>query len=39
MQEQKIIVIGKTTAKAIPQGINYKISNETTIESCMELVD
>lgn len=36
--EQEIIVIGKTTAKAIPKGINYKISKETTIESCMELL-
>ena len=32
-----LIVIGKTTAKAVPKGIEYHISEKTTIESCMEL--
>ena len=32
-----IIVIGKTTAKALPEGMEYFISEKTTIESCMEL--
>jgi len=33
----KIIVIGKTTAKALPKNVKYHISENTTIESCMEL--
>lgn len=37
-QENKIIVIGKTTAKALPEGINYQICEKTSIQSCMELV-
>jgi uroporphyrinogen-III synthase len=32
-----IIVIGKTTAKALPKGLKYTISQETTIESCIKL--
>ena len=32
-----LIVIGKTTAKAVPKGIEYHISEKTTIESCVEL--
>ncbi len=32
-----VIVIGKTTAKALPEGIEYIISPKTTIESCMEI--
>lgn len=32
----KIIVIGKTTAKALPQGFSYTIAKENTIESCIE---
>lgn len=32
-----LIVIGKTTAKAVPQGVEYHISEKTTIASCMEL--
>jgi len=35
-QTHKIIVIGKTTAKALPNGVNFIISDETTIKSCME---
>jgi uroporphyrinogen-III synthase len=31
-----VIVIGKTTAKALPKGINFIISKETTIESCIK---
>lgn len=34
----KVIVIGKTTAKALPQGINYIIAKEKTIESCLEAI-
>lgn len=33
----KVIVIGETTAKALPQGIKYLLPEETTIESCIEL--
>jgi len=36
-QEQTIIVIGKTTAKAIPAGFTSLISAKTTIESCIEI--
>ena len=35
--EQKVIVIGTTTAKALPTKINYKISDKTSIKSCLEL--
>ncbi|QOY55023.1 uroporphyrinogen-III synthase [Candidatus Sulfurimonas marisnigri] len=35
--DSKIIVIGKTTAKSIPKNIEYKVSKETSIESCIEL--
>ena len=34
---QKIIVIGKTTAKALPKGIKPILSPDTTIESCMQI--
>ncbi len=37
-QSHKVIVIGKTTAKALPQNIKYQISQNTTIQSCMKLV-
>ncbi len=37
-ETHNIIVIGKTTAKALPQGVEYQISKETTIKSCMELI-
>ncbi len=33
----KIIVIGKTTAKALPKDLEYIVSEKTTIESCIEL--
>jgi len=36
--KNKIVVIGKTTAKAIPKGFEYSISKDTTIESCMQEV-
>jgi len=36
-QKAKVIVIGKTTAKALPKNIKYTLSKETTIESCMEI--
>lgn len=32
----RVIVIGKTTAKALPRGVKYIISSDTTIESCLE---
>ncbi len=35
--EQKIIVIGTTTAKALPTNTKYKISDKTSIESCVKL--
>jgi len=36
-KESKIIVIGNTTAKALPKNSNYIISKYTTIESCIEI--
>ena len=36
-QEQTIIVIGKTTAKALPGEINYILSDKTSIESCIQI--
>jgi len=35
--DANIIVIGKTTAKALPKNLSYIISNETTIQSCVEI--
>ena len=37
LQSHKIIVIGTTTAKAIPKNCTYILSNETTIESCIQI--
>ena len=34
---QKIIVIGKTTAKALPKGTECIISPQTTVESCIKI--
>jgi uroporphyrinogen-III synthase len=34
--ENKVVVIGTTTAKALPKGIECFVSKETTIESCIE---
>jgi len=34
---QKIIVIGKTTAKALPKDIDYILSPDTTVESCIQI--
>ena len=36
-KKSKVIVIGKTTAKAVPKNTEYVLSHETTIESCMEI--
>lgn len=36
---QKVIVIGKTTANAIPKNSNFVISSETTIESCVKIAN
>ncbi|MEA3371897.1 MAG: uroporphyrinogen-III synthase [Campylobacterota bacterium] len=36
-KKSKIIVIGKTTAKAVPKNREYILSKETTIDSCMEI--
>nr|WP_321267727.1 uroporphyrinogen-III synthase [uncultured Sulfurimonas sp.] len=33
----KIVVIGTTTAKALPSDLKYEISKNTSIESCMEM--
>lgn len=33
----KAVVIGKTTAKSIPKGINYEISSKTSVEECIKL--
>ena len=33
---QKIVVIGTTTAKAIPHGVSYKIAEEPTMQSCLK---
>ena len=33
----KVIVIGKTTAKAVPKNIEYILSSKTSIESCIEI--
>ena len=37
LQRHKIVVIGKTTAKALPKNCSYILSDETTIESCMQI--
>jgi len=36
-QQAKVVVIGKTTARAVPKNIKYILSKKTTIESCMEI--
>ncbi len=36
-QENKIIVIGKTTAQALPQGIDFFMSEKRTVQSCVAL--
>lgn len=35
--DAKVIVIGKTTAESLPDGVEYLISEKTSIESCIEL--
>jgi len=35
-QDNKVVVIGKTTAKALPQNAQFVISKKTTIESCFQ---
>ena len=35
----KVIVIGKTTAKALPQNIDYTISEEKTINGCFKILN
>jgi uroporphyrinogen-III synthase len=37
-KNHKIIVIGKTTAKALDPKLDYMVSSETTIKSCLDLV-
>jgi len=34
----KVIVIGKTTAKSLPYGVDFIVSKETTIESCLNSI-
>jgi len=36
-KNQHIIVIGKTTAKALPKDINYTLSDKTSIDSCIAI--
>jgi len=36
--KSKVIVIGKTTAKVLPKNVEYYISKDRTIDSCIELV-
>ncbi|MFT5661025.1 MAG: uroporphyrinogen-III synthase [Sulfurimonas sp.] len=38
-EQSSVIVIGKTTAKALPTNIEYKVSEKTTVQSCIDLVD
>lgn len=35
--DAKVVVIGETTAKALPDAIEYKISEKTSIDSCIEM--
>ncbi|MEA2091974.1 MAG: uroporphyrinogen-III synthase [Campylobacterota bacterium] len=35
--DTKVVVIGKTTAKALPEHIEYEVAKKTSIESCVEL--
>ncbi|HIP21201.1 MAG TPA: uroporphyrinogen-III synthase [Sulfurimonas sp.] len=36
-ENHKVIVIGKTTAKALPSQVDYLITNETSIDSCLAI--
>ncbi len=38
-KDKEVIVIGKTTAKALPKQIKYKIAKEKTIQSCFEEIE
>ena len=38
-KEHTVIVIGKTTAKALPPSTNYKVAQKTTIQSCLALIN
>ena len=38
-KDKKVIVIGKTTAKALPKQIKYKIAKKKTIQSCFEEIE
>lgn len=37
-QKNKVIVIGKTTAKELPVNVKYNLSKDKTIESCIEML-
>jgi len=37
-EQNRVIVIGSTTAKKLPNGLKYTISNETSIQSCVDLL-
>jgi len=39
LKSHKVIVIGKTTAKALPKDIDYQISSQTTIQSCVDMAN
>ncbi len=36
--DAKVIVIGKTTASHLPEGIQYKIAKNSSIEACIQLI-
>lgn len=37
LDTHNIVVIGKTTAKALPKNCSYILSNDTTVESCIQI--
>ena len=37
--KNKVIVIGKTTAKALPKNVQYTISDEKTIDGCFKILN
>lgn len=36
-KDQKVVVIGKTTAKIVPKGVDYTLAPQKTIESCVNI--
>lgn len=37
-EQNRVVVIGATTAKELPKNVKYTISNETSIQSCVDLL-